>query len=68
MPSLRRESRIFFFFFTIVLIFVAIPARAADDWLPINEDDLKMTSEPAAPGAPAILLYRQVDRGRSGLA
>lgn len=40
---------------------------------PVNPDELKMTSEPLAPGAPAIFLYRQVDRvdfemnkGRSG--
>lgn len=38
------------------------PAAAADDWLPVSPDDLKMTSEPLAPGAPAIYLYRQVDR------
>ena len=36
-------------------------ARAADDWLPINPDELKMTSDPKALGAPAIYLYRQVD-------
>jgi hypothetical protein len=35
---------------------------AADDWLPISPEELKMTSEPGAPGAPAINLYRQVDR------
>lgn len=29
---------------------------------PINPEELKMTSEPQAPGAPAIILYRQVDR------
>jgi Domain of Unknown Function with PDB structure (DUF3857) len=34
----------------------------ADDWLPIDPAELKMTSEPQAPGAPAIFLYRQVDR------
>jgi transglutaminase-like putative cysteine protease len=34
----------------------------ADDWLPISPEDLKLTSEPLAPAAPAILLYRQVDR------
>lgn len=34
----------------------------ADDWLPIAPEDLKMTSDPQAPGAPAIFLYRQVDR------
>jgi Domain of Unknown Function with PDB structure (DUF3857) len=35
---------------------------AGDDWLPIDPAELKMTSEPKAPGAPAIYLYRQVDR------
>ena len=37
-------------------------AAAADDWLPISPDDLKMTSEPKAPGASAVYLFRQVDR------
>jgi hypothetical protein len=37
------------------------PALAAE-WQPISPDDLHMTSEPKAPGAPAIVLYRQVDR------
>jgi hypothetical protein len=40
----------------------------ADDWLPIDPADLKMTSEPKAPGAPAIYLYRQVDRKDLGHA
>jgi hypothetical protein len=34
----------------------------AEDWLPISPDELKMTSVPEAPGAPAVILYRQVDR------
>lgn len=34
----------------------------AEDWAPILPEELKMTSEPHAPGAPAIMLYRQVDR------
>jgi hypothetical protein len=38
------------------------PVSAADEWQPITPEDLKMTSEPKAPGAPAIYLYRQVDR------
>jgi hypothetical protein len=37
-------------------------AQAGDGWLPIDPADLKMTSDPKAPGAPAIYLYRQVDR------
>ena len=42
--------------------------RAGDEWQPISPDDLKMTGEPKAPGAPAIYLYRQVDRNDSGSA
>lgn len=35
---------------------------SGDEWMPISQDELKMTSEPKAPGAPAIILYRQIDR------
>ncbi len=38
----------------------------AEDWLPISPDELKMTGEPKASGAPAIFLYRQVDRDDNG--
>jgi hypothetical protein len=34
----------------------------------ISPDELKMTSEPLAPGAPAIILYREVDRDDNGRA
>jgi len=43
----------------------AWPACAGDEWQPISEEELKMTSEPRAPGAPAIILYRQVDHDDS---
>jgi Domain of Unknown Function with PDB structure (DUF3857) len=33
---------------------------------PVSPDELKMTSEPQAPGAPAIILYREVDRDDNG--
>jgi hypothetical protein len=51
----------------LLLLWCTIPASlksasAADDWQPITPEELKMTSEPNAPGAPAIFLYRQVDR------
>jgi len=38
------------------------------DFQPVSQEELKMVSEPKAPGAPAIILYRQVDRddSRSG--
>jgi len=32
----------------------------------VSPDELKLTSEPQAPGAPAIILYRQVDRDDNG--
>jgi uncharacterized protein DUF3857 len=38
------------------------PLRGGDEWLPVTAEELRMTREPAAPGAPAIYLYRQVDR------
>jgi transglutaminase-like putative cysteine protease len=38
----------------------------ADGFQPISPDELKMTGEPLAPGAPAIILYRQVDRDDNG--
>lgn len=34
----------------------------ADEWQPISPAELQMTSVPEAPGAPAVYLYRQVDR------
>ncbi|HVI77925.1 MAG TPA: DUF3857 domain-containing protein, partial [Candidatus Acidoferrum sp.] len=48
----------------LLAIVFAIPSsvRAGEEWLPINPDELKMTSEAKAPGAQAIYLYRQVDR------
>lgn len=41
---------------------LASPAWAGIGFQPVNPEELKMTSEPQAPGAPAIILYRQVDR------
>lgn len=37
-------------------------AAWAADWLPIDPQELRMTSEPKAPDAAAVYLYRQVDR------
>jgi hypothetical protein len=50
----------------ILLLAGASPFVQAEDWQPISPDELAMTSEPLAPGAPAIYLYRQVDRDDSG--
>ena len=41
---------------------VLLNVARADDWKPITPEELKMTSVTEAPGAPAVILYRQVDR------
>lgn len=38
---------------------------SGDEWQAISQEELKMTSVPEAPGAPAVFLYRQVDRNDS---
>lgn len=35
---------------------------AAQGFPPISPSELKMTAEPLAPGAPAVILYREVNR------
>ena len=60
-------------FLELALAFLAVSVCRArpsnpgpgDVWLPVTEEELKMTSEPRAPGASAIILYRQVDRDDS---
>jgi len=44
------------------------PSVRGDDWLPILPEELKITSVPEAPGAPAVYLYRQIDRKDLGRA
>ena len=46
-----------------VLLSISILPRVwAVGFQPVSPEELKMTSEPTAPGAPAVILYRQVDR------
>jgi hypothetical protein len=42
-------------------------SSSADEWMPISPEELKMTSYAAAPGVPAVILYRQVDRDDSNI-
>jgi uncharacterized protein DUF3857/transglutaminase superfamily protein len=52
----------------LILVFIgySLPLTA-DSFRPVLDEELKMTSEPLAPGAPAVILYRQVDRDDSGV-
>jgi hypothetical protein len=57
---------------TLILRVLGLLATAAifpihaEDWLPVPPEDLKMSREPKAPAAPAVYLYRQVDRDDDG--
>jgi len=64
---MTRLSGLLAFLSTILCLFVLRPyALAAVQFQPVNPDELKMTSEPLAPGAPAIILYREVNRNDFG--
>ncbi len=41
---------------------------SGDEWQPVTQEELKMTGLPEAPGAPAVYLFRQVDRNDSNKA
>ena len=58
---MRRVSAVGWALFFLVLANPRL-ARGGDDWQPILPEELKMITEPKAPGAPAVYLYRQVDR------
>jgi Domain of Unknown Function with PDB structure (DUF3857) len=55
--------------FTLLLLGALLfmpAARAGEGFQPVSPEELKMTSEPNAPGAPAVILFRQVDRDDNG--
>src|SRR5271155_3243175 len=63
---LRRQRCSCLISMLVGLLLGAAPnAIAGDEWQPISSEELKLTSEPKAQGAPAILLYLQVDRDDS---
>ena len=53
-----RLSRLYCLLLAIPCFFSAPKLFAFDDWLPITQDDLKMTSDPAHPGD-AVILYHE---------
>jgi len=55
-----------FFLVLIGIVTITVPASAVS-FQPVSQDELKMTAEAKAPGAPAIILFREVDRDDRGL-
>src|SRR6516164_2079758 len=50
-----------------IIAYDPAPAYAGDRIQPVSQEELKMSGDPKAPGAPAIILFRQVDRDDNGL-
>ena len=67
MQPLRSRQRLVLLV-CLGIALTAIPLHAGNGigFQPVNPAELNMTSEPAAPGAQAIILYRQVDRDDNG--
>ena len=61
--GLRRLPATILLFLSLLLFAqLSLTAFAAEGFQPISPEELKMTSEPLAPGAPAIILFREVYR------
>ena len=56
-PALRKSWA--FFAFLGIFLSLAPLAAAFDGWQPISPEELKMTSEPKAPNAAAVVLYHE---------
>ncbi len=68
--SLRRVFTVASCVVSLVLAagsYLPVVVLAGEGFQPISPEELKMTSEPLAPGSPAIILYRQVDRDDNGM-
>lgn len=58
-------SKVLSFANLLFLITILSTTLWSVDFQPVSQEELKMTSEPKAPGAPAIILFREVDRDDS---
>lgn len=73
MDYLRAEidGSMFFHWFSFVLFFLSFGLGGAAkrawalEFQAVSPEELKITTEPKAPGAPAVILFRQVDRDDS---
>lgn len=63
--QILRVGRLCRFVLFALMALTAFPCWS-QGFSPLSAEDLKMTSEPKAPGAPAIILFREVDRDDSG--
>ncbi len=64
--STRRGSGLLLFATHLFLIATLSTSLWSISFQPVSPEELKMTTEPKAPGAPAIILFREVDRDDRG--
>ena len=57
---------LFAVFLVLSATYPRVTVHAGVGFQPVSPEELKMTSEPLAPGAPAVILYRQVNRDDNG--
>ncbi len=60
---MNRAPRLFLAICAVLFVLVLPLVRttpAEDEWPPISQEELAMKDNPASPGAPAIILYREV--------
>lgn len=70
LPSSRACCFSLFRFLPRIIVFilpvaVSLASLASEGFQPVSVEELKITTEPLAPGAPAIILYREVNRDDS---
>ena len=65
-PPKSSLSSIFIVICIFAMALLAPAASRAQGFPPISPDELKMTTEPLAPRAPALILFREVDRDDNG--
>jgi Domain of Unknown Function with PDB structure (DUF3857) len=65
--SIRRSGFACLYAWAALLALASVRGAMAASFQPVSQDELKLTSEPKAPGAPAIILFREVDRDDRGL-
>lgn len=60
--SMLSIRTLFWAVFVVFTFCLSGPSAWGADWPPINPDEIKMSQEPLSPEAPAVYLFRQVDR------
>jgi hypothetical protein len=64
------SKRLFVRLASTTMLFMFVLAGPLPSWSisfqPVSQEELRLTSEPKAPGAPAIILFREVDRDDRG--